>query len=163
MTRNQSVLVFIAIAIGSAATLWGLSQMSWPATYSLAWSPMHRLVFTFVVVAVIIEASARLFKVGRLTTGAIIACLIVIFAGAIWPLLVSIWFAFASYALGLAILAVLKIDKDRLSALTTFLSGAGAYGTAVGLLAHFPVDYPGLYGVALAIPVYRSINGPLYL
>jgi hypothetical protein len=73
-------------------------------------------------------------------------------SGALWPLLVALWFAIASAILGKSILSAIRINTEE-NWLTNFLVGAGVYGTAVGLLAHFPVNYPGVYGVALVLPI----------
>ncbi|WP_300484680.1 hypothetical protein [Methylobacter sp.] len=135
--------------------------MSWPTASPFDWGFLRRQVFCLIVVAVIIEVCSRWIRVGRLIVGASIACVIAIFTGAVWPLLVSVWFGFASLVVGQALLSALKINYEKLSRLTIFLIGAGAYGTAVGLYAHFPINYPGLYGAALAIPVilgWRSIT-----
>lgn len=161
MSQVRLALVFIAILICAATTLWGFSQISLPTASPSAWNSLYRNVGFFIVGAVFVEAFARYFRIRRLSSGAIIACLIAIFTSSIWPLLISLCFAFSSYVLGLAILSALRIDKARISGLIAFLIGAGAYGTTVGLLAHFPINYSGLYGIALVIPVilgWHSIN-----
>ena len=74
-------------------------------------------------------------------------------AGAVWPLLVTLWFAISSALLGRYIFAALHIRTEEDNWPAYLLAGAGAYGTAIGLLAHFPVNYPGVYGGALALPL----------
>lgn len=91
-------------------------------------------------------------KKSPLLIGGAVATGLALLSGALWPLLVALWFALASAILGRSILAVLKINTGE-AWLTNFLVGAGVYGTAVGLLAHFPVNYPGVYGAALALPL----------
>lgn len=36
---------------------------------------------------------------------------------------------------------------------SSFVVGAGIYGSVVGVLAHFPVNFPGVYGVGLLLPI----------
>lgn len=161
MTKFQSILISLTILMGAGVTLWGLSQMYFTTSSPHKLSSIYRNFGFSVLGMAVLEIFARYFKIRRLISGAIIACLIVIITGVIWPLLVSLWLALASFILGHAILSVFRIDKDNVSGSTALLIGAGIYGTAVGLLAHFPVNYPGLYGIALVIPVilgWRSIN-----
>ena len=153
MMRIRSLTIPLVIVFGAAATLWGFSQMSWPTASPFAWDPLRRDSTFMVVSAVVVVAISAWLKVNRLAAGSVVACCIAILTGSTWPLLVTIWFAFASYILGRAILALLKIDKEKLPNITAALIGAGAYGTAVGLAAHFPINYPGLDGLALATPV----------
>lgn len=165
MTQIRPISIITALVMGVGITLWGLFQMPWPAAPAFAWDSARDSLPGYVVVlvlgAVFVEASARWIKVGRLIAGVFVAGAIAILTGAVWALLVTLWFALASFVVGLAILSALHIDNKKLTCITPFLIGACAYGTAVGLLAHFPINYPGLYGAALAIPVilgWRSIS-----
>ncbi len=153
MTRSSLILVIIALLIGAYATFYGLSQMHWPTVSSLSWNALYHFLGPLAVGIIVVEVISMWLRVGRLTAGAITISLISILTGIIWPLFISIFFALASFVLGQAVLSVLKINKDRVSILTALLIGAGVYGTGVGLLAHFPVNYPGVYGIALLLPV----------
>lgn len=156
MTQIRPISIITALVLGVGITLWGLFQIPWPAARDSL--PGY---VVLVLGAVFVEASARWIKVGRLIAGVFVAGAIAILNGAVWALLVTLWFALASFVVGLAILSALHIDNKKLTCITPFLIGACAYGTAVGLLAHFPINYPGLYGAALAIPVilgWRSIS-----
>jgi 4-amino-4-deoxy-L-arabinose transferase-like glycosyltransferase len=162
MAKIRPLAILLALIWGGGVTLWGFSQMSWSIDSSLEWNTWFQdEFFLFLVVSTVaVEVFARWIKVNRLAAGGVAACVIAIFTGTIWPLLVTIWFSFASYVLGRTILVLLKIDKEKLPNITAALVGAGTYGTAVGLLAHFPINYPGLYGFALAVPVvlgWRSV------
>lgn len=161
MAQLRSLAILATIAGTVATTLWGLSQMQSTALSpfaggSLRWSALYILFG-----ALAIDQLSSRMKINRLAAGCVLACAISVLTGTILPLLVTIWFAFASYALGGAIFDIFKISKDKLSGITAVVVGAGAYGTAVGLAAHFPINYPGAYGFALAIPValrWRSIR-----
>ena len=165
ITQIRAISIITALVLGVGVTLWGLFQMAWPTapvfTLDSAWDSLPGYVVVLVLGAVFVEASARWIKVGRLIAGVFVAGVIAILTGAVWALLVTLWFALASFVVGLAILSALHVDNKKLTCITPFLIGACTYGTAVGLLAHFPINYPGLYGVALAIPVilgWRSIS-----
>lgn len=155
----QSASVIMAIALGTAATLWGFSQVSWPAALPFAWDSLYLYIAFILIGALSLEAISRKFKINRLFAGGVAALLIAVVTSNVWPLLVVLWFAFASYVTGRAILALLKIDKASTPNITATLIGAAAYGTAVGLAAHFPINYPGLYGLALGAPVVLGWRG----
>jgi 4-amino-4-deoxy-L-arabinose transferase-like glycosyltransferase len=159
---SRSVLYLVLFG-GFALTALGLWQQ-WGTTITptFTWESLPNYSIALVVFGVVIEGVSIISRgLSRLVSGGIIACIIAILTNTIWPLLVTVWFAFASYLLGRAMLTLLKINTDKLSTVTMALVGAGIYGTFVGLLAHFPINYPGLYGIALAIPVifgWRSIT-----
>lgn len=46
--------------------------------------------------AVVLSVLSSWLKINRLATSSVAACVIAIFTGTVWPLLVTIWFAFAS-------------------------------------------------------------------
>jgi hypothetical protein len=158
--RFPTALVALALSSGAVLTCWGLTHLSWHMAPPFTWASLLDSAAFLIVAAIAIEATSKWAAIGRLTAGAAIAGGIAIFAGAVWPLLVSIWFVLASFVVGLAVVTALKINGERLSGASIFLLGACTYGTAVGLLAHFPINYPGLYGAALAIPLlvgWRSV------
>jgi len=157
----KSITIGLALAVGAALTLWGLVQMPWPAASAFGWSSLIRYAVFLVIGTFAIALVAKWTKLNGIVAGGLIACAIAILAGAIWPLVVTIWFAFACYVVGLFFFQLLKIDTKKVTGVTAFLVGACLYGTAVGLVAHYPVNYPGLYGLALAVPVllgWRSIH-----
>jgi hypothetical protein len=153
IVQFRFLLILFSLIAGVGITLWGLFQESWSAAPPFALDLFHYNIILFIIGQIIIEVISKWMQVCRLASGAVIGCIIAIFAGAIWPLFVSVWFALASFILGLGILSALNIDSKRMSAPTTFLIGACVYGTVVGLMAHFPINYPGTYGILLAIPV----------
>lgn len=140
------------ISLGLMVSALGLLKID-----LLAWSSFDlwtkRDSVFFIIAAIIIEISARYFKISRYLVGFIIAVVIAAGSNYIWPLIVCLWFLLASFCLGQIILSVLRIKTDNISELTSMLIGAGVYGTAVGLIAHYPVSYPGLYALALVLPV----------
>lgn len=157
----KSITIGLVLAVGAALTLWGLMQMPLPAATTLEWGSLINSAIILVIGTFSIALAARWTKLNSIIVGGIAACVIAILADATWPLVVTIWFAFACYVVGLNFLQLLKVDATKVTGISAFLVGACLYGTAVGLVAHYPINYPGLYGLALAVPVllaWRSIH-----
>ncbi len=153
MPRLGQLLIVTALVLGAGATLWGLSHTPWQAATPLAWdSPRRYVVYLIAGVFALRVLSSRL-QTNCLATCALVAAGIALLTGAIWPLAVTLWFAAASYILGRTTLGLLRIDKDKVPGITVTLVGAAVYGTVVGIAAHFPINYPGLYAIALAAPI----------
>lgn len=155
---NYISLIFI---LSTAVTLWGLAHLDW----SFALLSAKKIAIYAVVGLVVIEVFVKLVGLGRLATGVIIACFLAVFANAIWPLLVTLWFALSSYLLGHAIISKFIINGKKIHNISAFLVGAGSYGTVIGLIAHYPINYPGLYVFGLLAPliIWRHSIGDIYL
>ena len=156
----QSTTLGLAFLVGAGLTIWGFVQMYQLKSYHPSWGNLPLTIASLVMVALAVEVFSRRMKINRLAVGGVIAGAVTILTGTVWPLMVTIWLASSSYVVGISILSLLKSDKDRVTGINALLIGAGVYATGVGLIAHYPVNYPGLYGVALAIPVifgWRSI------
>ena len=151
MRKVSIILVFFSMFIGILLTIWGLTHLQWPQ--ALPWEPyaLRRYILTLFAFASLVFVGSWWSKRSALFIGAIIAASIALLCGVLWPLVVTLWFVAASALLGGFILAGIGLERGRW--LTSFLVGAGVYGTAVGLAAHFAVNYPGVYGVALALPI----------
>ena len=134
-------------------TCWGLAHLSWPQALPWASRGLSRYVIFLVVCTLIVICGTLWSKRSPLIVGFVIAFGLALLAGALWPLLVTLWFAVASAILGRSVLATFRIKTEENNWLTNFLIGSGVYGTAVGLLAHFTVNYTGVYGLALALPL----------
>lgn len=143
--NNRVALIAISssLSIGIGLTLWGLLHMSGGR------SRLEYLLFMLVNLIIVVVSSRFTGKSFLLVSASIVSA-ITVASGAIWPLLVTIWFALASPLLGKWFLKKLNADMDNW--VFQLLVGAGLYGTAVGLLAHFPANYPGLYGAMLGLP-----------
>lgn len=149
-------VILSALFLGMALTLWGLFHMSWPEAIPWAGKSSFFRYFLFMCLSagLVIFGSFR-YKLNPFVIGVCISLTLVIFAGAFWPLLVTIWFVISSFILGSSFFELLNIDIED-DWISKFLVGAGLYGTAVGLLAHFPVNYPFVYFVALTVPVFLN-------
>lgn len=159
--RVRCLTIFTAIIFCATATLWGFSQMSWSAVSLLAGDTLLRSLLIIAFGGLVLVALSSALKVNRLLAGAVAAFAISIFTNTLWPLIVTLWIGLASYVLGRSILTLVGIDKAKVTNITAGMVGAGIYGTAVNLAAHFPINYPGLYGFALAAPIvwgWRDVN-----
>lgn len=142
---------FATIA-GCVLTGVGLSDFPWPRP--IPWSDAGALLrfFGFLLfTAAAVSLLARRLRGAAFLGGLALAAALAVGTGDSWSLLVTLWFALASSLLGCWVLQRLRIDRG--SWITSFLIGAGLYGTFAGLMAHLPVNYPGTYGLALMAPI----------
>ena len=142
----------MALLAGGVLTVIGLADFPWPKP--IPWNDKSTFIqfFGFLLFAAIAISLLALKLKGQIYVSAVVlAVIFVISSGAVGPLLVVIIFTFASSLLGRWLLEKLGAGLD--SWITFFLFGAGIYGTAVGLLAHFPVIYAGTLGSMVALPL----------
>lgn len=144
---RASHLALLPLLAGLALTGWGLYRIGLPqqgaASNSLLW-----------ILLVLLVAPPVL--TGKLRPAGIAAGLAVAFAlvsGQIWPFLVVLLFGASAMVVGWWLLHMLRVHEPADKPLICFLSGAGVLGTLAGLVAHFPVNYPGTYALALAMPL----------
>jgi hypothetical protein len=152
--KSSKLIAYIQIimlTIGIMLTSHGLSRLSWPAV--IPWDGGGRFRFgVFLVIALVfISTLTWKFRWNALLAAVLGAVLLAGAVGALWPLLVTFWFALSAAIMGRWLLAKMHVEVDDWA--IHFLVGAGVYGTAVGLLAHFPANYAGVYGAALALPI----------
>jgi hypothetical protein len=153
MISFTTILVSLVFAIGTALTFWGLGHMEWPGALPVSFSAFLNNTEILFVCTLAVVLGAKWGRRNPIVVGGVIVVGFSLLVGAIWPLLVTLWFTIASTILGRAILSAFRIKNNNINWTVNFLVGAGAYGTAVGLLAHYPVNYPGAYGAMLALPM----------
>ncbi len=144
-------LLPVAIVPGVAATVYGLSNMSWPGT--LPWEDtgaLHRFLALLAAGFVFIALAAKVLRWTPLFCFAAVAALTAAACGVAAALAWVLIFFASACLLGRCLFQLLSV-VDRGYA-EDFLLGAGLYGTAIGLLAHFPVNYAGVYVLLLAAP-----------
>jgi len=152
--KNTTIpLTLIAFIIGALLTIWGFSQLLWPE--AIPWSNGNKHILLLLSCTTLIFVGSWLANKSSLLIGIIVAIGITIMADALWPLIITLLFIIASIVLGKYILSTFHLNQDQNQDnwLVNFLVGAGFYGTAIGLLAYYPVNYPGLYGTALILPL----------
>lgn len=148
-----SQLPLVVLLGGVLLTVYGLTQLSWPR--ALPWFKLgfvQYISFIFFC-AVLVVAGAYRGKVNSFAVGLIIAIALTVVAGAVWPLIVLCWVCLASVVLGRAVSNAIGLPIESVNSLMHMLVGVGAYGTLVGLVAHFPLSYPGVFGVVLTLPL----------
>ena len=156
MKYISNVTVLIALACGVAASLQGFTQMTFPNISALSWDSLNGDVIFTLTALLVIALTSKMFRLNYLTTGALLFAVITLLTNSTWQLLVLILFWLSSYGLGFIVMNLVKVDPRKISAVYIALIGSVIYGTAVGLIAHYPINYPGLYGVALVIPLIAS-------
>jgi hypothetical protein len=148
----KKVAFILALIVGCVLTVIGLSGFSWPRP--IPWDDagaLLRFLGFLLFSALAVGFLTRKLHVKIYLAASVVAIVLALSAGAIWPLLVALWFALSSTLLGRWLFQKLKMEDKSL--ITYFLIGAGFYGTVMGLFAHLPVNYPGTYGIALALPL----------
>lgn len=148
--------VSAGFVLGLALTFWGLFQMEKPLELFFTQQVLIYRVPLYVVGLLAFLFVARAFNVGLFGIFAVLTGLSALAIDAVWPILVTGWFALAAVLVGRLVLSIFRIEPQTNQLLFEFLVGAGVYGTVVGVLAHFPVNYPGVYAVALLIPVVAN-------
>lgn len=154
MKKFTTSVSLVALLGGVALTVWGLVHLSWPQ--ALPWADKNSFLRYAVFIAsctAMIFAGAFWSKLNPLAVGAVVAVLLGLLSGSLWPMVVVGWFALAALLLGDAVSIVLGNKTKSGSWITALLIGAGLYGTGVGLIAQYPVSYPGVYGAALSLPI----------
>ena len=151
-SRLTAIVVGLMLLVGVMLTAWGLAHLSKPV---LPWwgGGLYRYVIFLIICTFLVISGSIWSKRDALFIGVAIAVGLALLTGGLWPVLVTLWFAAASTILGRSILSLLRLSAVEDNWTVNCLVGAGIYGTATGLLAHFPVNYPGVYGVALALPL----------
>ncbi|MCW1245330.1 phospholipid carrier-dependent glycosyltransferase [Pseudomonas sp. SAICEU22] len=78
----------------------------------------------------------------------LLACLSVVFAQ-VWPMMVVALFGLSATVLGRRMLK----QHSKADWSVHLLVGAGTLGSLAGLAAYLPINYPGLYGALLSLPM----------
>lgn len=154
MKNLTATITLLSLLAGALLTILGLAHLQWPQ--ALPWSDkgaVIRFASFLIICTVLVFAGSWWSRKNALLVAVAFAVGLALLAGALWPLLVILWFVVASAILGRSILTALSIRSEGDRWATNLLVGAGVYGTIVGLVAHFPVNYPGVYGAALALPL----------
>ncbi|MCW2278990.1 phospholipid carrier-dependent glycosyltransferase [Heliophilum fasciatum] len=149
-----TIMIWLSLITGAALTCIGLGHMEWPKVlpFDSKKALFEYLMFIFISFLVIL-IGMKYSRKSPIVVGLLLCILLAILGGAFFPLIVTLWFSVASVLLGKIINSSIQMNDCDDNWAQNFLVGAGTYGTAIGLLAHFPVNYPGLYGVALVLPL----------
>lgn len=145
--------VLALLLVGAVATVTGLQQLSWHSIAALRWDALQPYAVVLAGGMFFVEICSRWLGIHRIAAGGIAAAAIALITGTAGALLVVIWIALASHVVGSTVLTMWSKRNDNPSPLIAVLVGAVIYGALIGLAAHRPINYPGVYAVALALPV----------
>ncbi len=141
--RIISIIVAVAFIIGTLVTIRGLADIKWKIGQEQLY---------FVIVSILVVGlGSRLSGMRPIVVGTVLAVGGALVTGNFFDLLSVIWFALSAALLGRATLLAINLRSESWT--SCLLVGTGIYGTAVALLAFFPVNYPGVYALAVAMPV----------
>lgn len=156
--------VLALLFAGGVATAIGLQQLSWHSIAAVRWEALKPYAVVLVGGMLFAEVSSRWIGIHRFAGGGLVAAAIALATGSAGALLVVAWIALACHVVGSAVLTVWSKRGDEPSALISVLVGAAIYGSLIGFAAHRPINYPGVYAMALALPVvfgWRQIRTSL--
>lgn len=145
--------VLALLLLGAVATATGLHQLSWHSIAALRWDALEPYAVVLTGGMFAAEICARWLGIHRFAAGVVVATAIALITGTVGALLVVAWIALASHVVGSTVLTVWSKRGDAPSILVSLLVGAVVYGSLIGLAAHRPINYPGLYAIALALPI----------
>lgn len=148
-----SVILRLLVALGAGLTVYGLLAMDWRVFADTRLPAALRLMELWAALAVIVAALSFWRRIHPLFVGLLIAGLISLVAGVLWPVLAVLLLGLASFALGRLLLSSRIVAGVDATGVECLLVGVAIYGTLVGLLAHFPVNYPGVYGLLFVAPI----------
>ena len=141
--------------MGVTVTTFGLFQINpsdW-ANLSKILTDFRVLIFFVILVGGGIEYFSRRLNLNRLSVGVVLILFLSIAAGMLWQLTVCILFGFSCFIVGRELLRVLGINTEVLSGSVIFLVGATIFATIIGLWAHTPYNYKGIYSLVLFGPL----------
>jgi hypothetical protein len=138
----------VLVITGAAFTLRGWLALE-PAASPIS---AHAGLFAglWAAVAAIVFAASRWHRIAVLPAGFLLAGALALAFGQFSALVAVLCLGLASVALGRLLLSRWFPGASDLDCL---LVGLAVYGTTIGLLAHYPVNYSGVYVALLAAPV----------
>jgi hypothetical protein len=157
--KNRIAIVVSTLFIFVAAylTFHGLASLTWPQIIPFATKESF---LTYVVLLVflttLIGFCSAVLKYSPISVGIVFAFILALLCGQIWSLLIVFLFVVSSILFGDILMNLLKFSFQKGEFLIKFLIGSGFYGTMVGLIAHLPINYPGLYSIILLLPIFIS-------
>lgn len=165
MNKIFQQLINVSILICIFFTCFGLLGLRWPN--ALPWndlSAFFRYLGSLFFFLIVTHLLSRTFKFSVRFSGAILFIAIGIFSASLWPIMVTVLLFFSSALVGHNILKMLNLKNiTRDDLLLELLIGVGAYGFLVSISSHFSVNFPGVYGVVLLLPIALNQDNALGL
>lgn len=144
-------IVLTCLALGAGLTIHGLAGMDW-----VNWRPSsHILRFILLsgVIGALLAIASRWRRFGPLQVAGLLLVVAALAAGQLWPLLTVLLIGLSCLALGRLLLSSRLVVATDATDMDCLLVGLVVHGTVVGLLAHVPANYPGVYGILLGMPL----------
>jgi len=150
----KTVTTGVFFAFGTLLTAWGLSGLEWSS--ALPWSGFSALgrYLSVLLFSLVIVGGFSLF--GRrdpVVVGGLLALFVAVCTASLWSFIVLITFFVSAAVLGRIVRIKLNDSSAMMGWIVNILVGAGIYGVLIGLMAHFPINYPGVYGLLLLMPL----------
>ena len=142
-------LGFIALIIGVFILIKGLIGMKFEYTLNP--------IVLFIFISLFIYIIQLFFKISTFIICTTIIVFLSLISGNIPALLAIFIITSSALCLGLIIFKILKIDTPEPA--LAFLLGMGFLGTLIGLGAHYPISYPGTFGILVILPFLVSWAG----
>lgn len=150
-SQTLSLSVIFFLLCGIALTADGLIRMSWPQAIPWNIGGVKRLLGFLFVTGFFLYVINRIFIKNIYLSAGVAALCLAIISGATWSLFVVLGFLVAASLIGQWVLLNLKMSDE--SWLISFLVGSAVFGTLIQVSAHYPINYPGTYGIALFLPI----------
>ena len=152
--KFQNAVVLLSLAIGSLLFIYGFSNLDWAHSFPYnSVSVFYKYITLLFTTAFVAFLGLKYTNQNIFYITIFLYSTVALISGTLWPLLITVWFAFASLMLGKGVFILLGMRGKEDIWIIELVVGAGVYGTIVGLLAHFPINYPGVYAVGMALPL----------
>lgn len=164
LKKHEIFAFYLVLAIGVISTFYGLFQQAWPSC--LPWRSLTTFAEYFIFLALIaflLKCISIKKRVDILPAALILMLLLCFLSGSLLALIFVVWFFVSSTILGMIAIGFFGIDVGRTNQLNFFIVGAGLYGTLVGICAHFPINYYGVYGFLLMLPIFLGRLHLIYI
>ena len=147
------MIAYLLSILGILLVVFGLitTPKIWDPLIHVSSDGIFNIYSILLISLILILGASKSLKKSICNTVLILATLLLIVFGAFWALLSVILFLASSVLIGMQILQILKIKTPIWE--LQFLLGAGFLGTLVGLIAHLPINYSGVYFIALCSPI----------
>lgn len=149
---STQFILLVTFGLSALLTINGFMDLGIPP--NLPWT-LHggiKAGFCFFSLFFIILSVARWFHLSILNINLILICLVGLITDTIGGFVAYIYFGAASVSLGFLVLKWLNLGTANLR--QYFLIGTAIFGSIVSLSSHFPINYPGIYLIVLAVPLY---------
>lgn len=165
MNIRKIVQAFIMLTVicGVIVTCYGLHKSGFLKSIPLAGNAINYYIATLLLGAIAL-AIFSIRGVGAYRATLITSILLVLLSGRIASLFYLVIFVIASQLIGNKINSLILENKNNTSNnISDIFIGIGFYGTLVGILAHFKVNYFFIYFLMAIIPIIINKSKIIYL